>query len=253
LPIEEIEINVSPMERRGALLFRPLVFDQRMEDLLKQFLQSHPLLRGIAIAKKGGLGLFGDPHLNYTIPWGQGEEKRNLKFRISSGSFSQVNLEQNQRLIQTVLQFSEVNKAQKVLDLYSGVGNLTLPLAMGAKEVLGIEENGMAVEDGRFNAERNGTKNVRFIHGRVKNVLKNSIQKPDLIVLDPPRAGCKTIMDQMIRLKPQKIVYVSCEPTTLSRDLRLFSESGYSLQGLNLIDMFPQTYHMEIIGLLQHS
>jgi 23S rRNA (uracil1939-C5)-methyltransferase len=253
LPIEEIEINVSPMERRGALLFRPLVSDQRMEDLLRQFLQSHPILRGIAIAKKGSLGLFGDPHLNYTIPWGQGEEKRNLKFRISSGSFSQVNLEQNQRLIQTVLQFSEGNKGKKVFDLYAGAGNLTLPLALGAKEVFGIEENKMAIEDHRFNAERNGIKNVRLIRGKVEDVLKNLTRKPDLIVLDPPRTGCKTILDQVARLKPQKIVYVSCEPTTFSRDLRLFSDRGYSLQRLSLIDMFPQTYHMEVIGLLQQS
>ncbi|HUL38179.1 MAG TPA: 23S rRNA (uracil(1939)-C(5))-methyltransferase RlmD [Thermodesulfobacteriota bacterium] len=251
LPIEEIEINVSPMEGRGALLFHPLSFDQRMEDFLKHFLQSHPILRGIAIARKDGLRLFGDPHLNFTIPWGQKEKTRNLKFRISSGSFSQVNPEQNQRLIQTVLQFSEENKGESVFDLYAGIGNLTLPLALGAKEVFGIEESKMAVRDGRFNAERNGIKNVRFIQGKVKDVLKNLTRKPDLIVLDPPRTGCKTILDQVVRLKPHKIIYVSCEPTTLSRDLRLFWDRGYSLQRLSLIDMFPQTYHMEIIGLLQ--
>ncbi|HMK52777.1 MAG TPA: 23S rRNA (uracil(1939)-C(5))-methyltransferase RlmD [Thermodesulfobacteriota bacterium] len=253
LPIEEIEINVSPMEGRGTLLFYPLSFDQRMEDFLKHFLQTHPILRGIAIARKDRLRLFGDPHLNFTIPWGQGEEKRNLKFRISSGSFSQVNLEQNQRLVQTVLQFSEGNKGERVFDLYAGAGNLTLPLALGAKEVLGIEENKMAVGDGRFNAERNGIKNVRLIQGKVEDVLKNLTRKPDLIVLDPPRTGCKTILDQVVRLKPQKIIYVSCEPTTLSRDLRLFLDRGYSLQRLSLIDMFPQTYHMEVIGLLQQD
>ena len=253
LPIEEIEISVSPEEEKGVLLFHPLSSDQKMEDFPKQFLQTHPVLRGIAIARKNGFTLFGDPHLNFTIPWNQGEEKGSLRFRISPGSFFQAHLEQNQRLIQTVLQFSEVNKAEKVLDLYAGAGNLTLPLALGAKEVIGIEENGMAVEDGRFNAERNGIKNVRFIRGTVEDILKESAKKPDLIVLDPPRTGCKTILDQVVRLKPQKIVYVSCEPTTLSRDFCLFSDRGYSLRRLSLIDMFPQTYHMEIIGLLQHS
>jgi 23S rRNA (uracil1939-C5)-methyltransferase len=252
-PIEEIEINVSPTERRGTLLFHPLSFDQRREDFLKQFLQNHPILQGIAIARKDGLKLFGDPHLNFTIPWDQGKEKRSLTFRISLGSFSQVNLEQNQRLIQSVLQFSEGNKGERVLDLYAGAGNLTLPLALGAKEVFGIEENKWAVEDSRFNAEKNGIKNVRFIRGKVEEVLKNSTRKPDLIVLDPPRTGCKAILDQVVRLTPQKIVYVSCEPTTFSRDLRLFSDRGYSLQRLSLIDMFPQTYHMEVIGLLQQS
>ena len=78
-------------------------------------------------------------------------------------------------------------------------------------------------------------------------------ENPDCIVLDPPRTGCKTVLDQMVRLKPKKIVYVSCEPTTFSRDLRLFTKKGYSLQKLGLIDMFPQTYHMEVVGLLQQS
>ena len=181
-------------------------------------------------------------------------EKRYLKFRISSGSFSQVNLEQNQTLIQTVLQFADVNKEERVLDLYAGVGNLTLPLAMGAGEILGIEENRTAIEDARFNAERNGINNCEFIHGRVEDVLMRwKREKPDLVVLDPPRTGCKTVLDQVVRLKPKKIVYVSCEPTTFARDVRPFSERGYTLQNLSLIDMFPQTYHMEAIGLLQQS
>ena len=77
--------------------------------------------------------------------------------------------------------------------------------------------------------------------------------RPDQMILDPPRAGCKKVVDQMVRLEPEKIVYVSCEPTTLSRDLRLFCERGYSLRKLCLIDMFPQTYHMEVVALLTQS
>jgi 23S rRNA (uracil1939-C5)-methyltransferase len=253
LPLEDIEITISPEEGKGVLLLHPRSFDRRTEDFSRTVLERHSILRGIAIAKKDGLSLFGDPHLNFTIPRNQGKEKRSLMFRISTGSFLQVNLEQNQRLIQTVLEFSEVNERQKVLDLYAGAGNLTLPLAMGAGEVLGIDENGRAIEDARFNAERNGIQNGNFIHGKVEDVLKGFTKKPDLIVLDPPRTGCKPVLDQVVRLKPQKIVYVSCEPSTFSRDLHLFSERGYSLQGLDLIDMFPQTYHMEVIGLLQPS
>jgi 23S rRNA (uracil1939-C5)-methyltransferase len=146
-----------------------------------------------------------------------------------------------------------VNKEDRVLDLYAGVGNLTLPLAVGAKEVLGIEENRRAMEDACFNSEKNGIRNCEFIPGRVEDVLRHwKREKPDLVVLDPPRKGCKTVLDQVVRLKPKKIVYVSCDPTTFSRDLRLFSERDYSLQKLCLIDMFPQTYHMEVIGLLTH-
>ena len=251
LCMNEIEINVSPDEGRGVLLFHPHSYDQRIEYVVKKFLQSQPLLQGIAITKEDGLRLFGNPTLNFLIPLCQEGEKRNLKFRISPGSFSQINLGQNQTLIRTVLQFAEVNKEEKVLDLYAGIGNLTLPLALKAKEVLGIEENKMAIVDGRFNAETNRIINCDFIHGRVEEVLMGwERERFDLVVLDPPRTGCKTVLDQVVRLKPKKIVYVSCEPTTFSRDLRLFSERGYSLQNLSLIDMFPQTFHMEVVGLL---
>jgi 23S rRNA (uracil1939-C5)-methyltransferase len=251
LCLEEIDINVSPEEGRAMLLIHSHSYDQRVEPFMKELLQGQPILRGIAIAGRNGLNLFGDPPLNLTIPLRQEREKRNLKFRISPGSFSQVNLEQNQTLIQTVLQFSEVKKEDRVLDLYAGAGNLSLPLAMGAKEVLGIEENGMAIEDARFNAEKNGIRNCNFIQTRAEDVfLSWKRERYDLVVVDPPRTGCKTILDQLVRLKPKRIIYASCEPTTFSRDLHLFSEKNYFLQKLTLIDMFPQTYHMEVVGLL---
>ena len=249
--VKEIEINVSPEEGRGIILFHPHSLDRRIESLTKKLLQSDPILRGIATAGGRESNLFGDPVLNFTIPLSQ---ERNLTLRISPGSFSQVNLEQNQALIQIVLQLSEVDQEDRVLDLYAGAGNLTLPLALRAKEVLGIEENRMAFKDARLNAERNGIKNCHFIQGRVEDVLLGwKRETPHVIVLDPPRTGCKTILDRVVGLKPRKIIYVSCEPTTFSRDLHLFSERGYSLQRLSLIDMFPQTYHMEVVGLLQEG
>jgi 23S rRNA (uracil1939-C5)-methyltransferase len=252
--MEEIEINVSPDERKGVLIFHSLSLERMTEKVFGELLQKPALFKGIMIVKKERLNRFGDPTLNFTLPLSQRGDKRDLKFRISSGSFSQINLEQNQTLIQTVLQFSEVKKDDRVLDLYAGVGNLTLPLAAEAKEVWGIEENKMAIEDACFNAEKNGIGNCEFIPGRVEDVLNHwRREKPDIIVLDPPRAGCKSVLDQVVRLKPKKIVYASCDPTTFSRDLRLFYGKGYSLQNLCLIDMFPQTYHMEVIGLLQQT
>jgi 23S rRNA (uracil1939-C5)-methyltransferase len=223
-----------------------------LENFLKEYLQTHPILKGIAIIRKGGPTLLGNPLLNFTIPLNQYGGKRNLKLRTSPESFFQVNLKQNQTLVQMVFQFSDVKEDERVLDLYAGVGNLTLPLAIKAKEIFGVEENRMAVEDARFNAKENRIKNCEWIHGRVEDVLKRwSGERPNLVVLDPPRTGCKTILDQVVRLKPEKIVYVSCEPTRLSRDLRLFFENGYDLQRLGFIDMFPQTYHMEVVALLK--
>jgi 23S rRNA (uracil1939-C5)-methyltransferase len=155
-------------------------------------------------------------------------------------------------LIWTVLSFSEVKEDERVLDLYAGIGNFTLPLAIASKEVWGIEENQVAVKDARLNAKRNEIQNCHFIVGRVEVPLRDWRRgKPHLIVLDPPRTGCKTILEQIVRLKPEKVVYVSCEPTTFSRDVGLFSKAGYSLQKLALVDMFPQTYHMEVVGLLK--
>jgi 23S rRNA (uracil1939-C5)-methyltransferase len=253
-PIEEVEINVSPEEAKGVLLFRSDPRGPRTEQVIKDLLDRQPTLKGVAVTRKDGLRLMGDPTLNFTLPLSREGEERELKLRISAGSFSQVNPEQNQRLVQTVLQFSGANQKDKVFDLYAGGGNLTLALATEAGEVLGIEENRVAFQDGQFSAERNRIKNCHFIRGRIEDILlEQKTESPDLIVLDPPRTGCKTILDLVVRLKPKKIVYVSCEPTTFARDLRRFAEKGYSLQKLSLIDMFPQTYHMETVGLLQQS
>ncbi len=252
-PVKEIEINVSPEEEKAVLILHPRSFHQGFETFLKEFLRDHPMIKGLAFVRKGGFHLFGDPFLNFSIPLSRPGRGKKIRLRTSPKSFFQVNLKQNQTLIETVLNFSEAKGNERVLDLYAGIGNLTLPLAIEAKEVVGVEENRMAVEDGRFNAEENGISHCDFIPGKVEDILKRwEREKPDLVVLDPPRTGSKLITDQVARLKPKRIVYVSCEPTHLSRDLRLFSENGYHLRRLGLIDMFPQTYHMEVVGLLTH-
>lgn len=247
---EEIEINVSPQEGRGILILHPRSSDLRWKPLVKQLLKNHPMLKGIAVSGKRPWALLGDPSLGFTIPLQLGE--RELFLRVSAGTFSQIFLEQNQQLIQTVLEWTNSNRDDRVLDLYAGAGNFTLPLAIHAGEVWGIEENETAIEDARFNAERNGIQNIHVIQGEVEKVLRNwNHRVPNQIVLDPPRAGCKKIVDQIVRLAPEKIVYVSCDPATFARDLHLFHEKGYGLRRIRLIDMFPQTYHMEVVGLLQ--
>jgi len=248
--MEGIEINVSPEEEKGVFILHPFFRNRDSEDFARKFLQNHPILKGIAVVARNGLNLLGDPFLNFTVSLHRPGEKRMLEFRASALSFFQVNPEQNRRLIETVLEFSEVRKNETLLDLYAGIGNFTLPLAAEASTVTGVEENRRAIEDARFNAEKNGVKNCNFLHGKAEAVLKNLSEKPDHVILDPPRTGCKTILDQVVGLKPRRIVYVSCEPTTFSRDIHLFAENGYSLQKLGLIDMFPQTYHMEVVGLL---
>ncbi len=249
---EEVEMSVSPEEGKGVLLLHPLAFAKEMRLFVKELLQDHPILKGITISGKGRFTSIGNPFLTFPVSLDQGGAKRRLSLRASPESFSQVNLEQNQALLRTVLGFSNANESESVLDLYAGIGNFTLPLALAANEVLGIEENKKAVEDARFNIERNGITQCRMKRGRVEEVLKNwNGKEPDLVVLDPPRSGGKEVVNQIVGLKPKRIVYVSCDPTTLARDLRLLSETGYSLQEVSLIDMFPQTYHMEVVALLK--
>ncbi len=250
--MKEIEINVSPEEGKGIFILHPRSPRRGHEDSFRKLLQGSSILKGCAVVTRNGVMRVGDPSLRFTLPIACRQKKGRLTLRASPRSFLQVNLRLNERLVETVLEFSEVKEGEKVLDLYAGIGNFTLPLATRAGEVVGIEENGTAVEDGRFNAEQNGIKNCRFQHGRVEDLLKHRpMAEPDLVVLDPPRAGCKEITDRIVALKPKRIVYASCAPATFARDLRSFREGGYCLQRLALFDMFPQTYHMEVVGLLQ--
>jgi len=249
--MEEIEINVSPEEGKGIFILHPRSLPEGWEDFLEQFFRACSILKGCAIVRKSVLSIIGDSSLNFAIPTNRYREGRRLMLRTSPLSFFQVNLRENEKLIQTVLEFSDVKDDERVLDLYAGIGNFTFPLALRAKEVVGIEESRSAVEDARFNIEDNRIRNCDFRQGRVEDLLKHWVTStPDLVVLDPPRTGCKKITDQIVTLKPKRIVYASCEPSTFARDLRLFSEKGYHLQRLRLIDMFPQTYHMEVVGLL---
>ena len=249
--LKEIEIRVSPDEGRGVLILQPLSFQQEMKRFARELLRSYPMLKGVAIA--GGKGFFslGETFLTFSVLLDRQGEARRSKLRASPGSFFQVNLEQNQALIQAVLQFGEVKEGERVLDLYAGIGNFSVPLAFRAGEVIGVEENRAAVEDARFNAKENQINRFEFLPGKTEEVLEHwAKEKPDLVVLDPPRAGGKRIVDLISRWGPKRIVYVSCDPATLARDLRLFSEKGYSLQTIRLIDMFPQTYHTEAVALL---
>ena len=250
-PVEEVEVNVSPEEGRGILVLHPFPAAPKIEKELPDFLRHHPLLKGVAVARKGKLDLFGETDLTFTVCFPKNGQSRNVRLRTSPASFFQIHPEQNQNLVQTVIELGALKDGERLLDLYAGIGNLTLPLASTTRDVTGIEENRTAVMDARNNARANGMEGCRFICGKVEEVLKSaSLKKPDVILLDPPRSGCKEAVAHIVALRPKRIVYVSCDPATFSRDLRLFGESGYTLERLTLIDLFPQTYHMEIVGLL---
>ncbi len=250
--LNEVEINASPEEGKSALLLHSSRLLRGAEREARHFLEHHPMIKGMTLITKERTLRLGDPTLNITVSFQRYGHQRTLNLRASLGAFFQVNLEQNQNLVQTVLKFSDLKGEEKLLDFYSGIGNLTLPLAMEAKETLGIEENKTAVEDARWNARRNGISRCRFVRARVEEALKTlQGSHPDVVILDPPRMGSKVLGTYLDQLHPKKVIYVSCDPTTLARDLRFFSEKGFRLQQVQLLDFFPQSYHMEIVALLR--
>lgn len=173
--------------------------------------------------------------------------------------FLQVNPEQNQALIQTVLDFAFGNaepafsKRKRVVELYSGSGNLTFPLAERVGEVTAVEENAEAVRKAEAEAVSSGISNIEWITGTAEWGLKGIYRKKeqvDLLVLDPPRRGAKEILDLIPLIRPRMMIYVSCDPVTLARDLNLLLRRHFRLEKIQPIDMFPQTYHIESVSQL---
>ena len=174
-----------------------------------------------------------------------------LNFHISPRSFFQVNTRQAERLYEQALAYADLHGTETVIDAYCGTGTITLFLAQKARKVYGIEIVQPAILDARKNARDNHIKNAEFIVGDATTVMpalyKQGI-RPDVVVVDPPRAGCtETVLRTFANMKPQRIVYVSCNPATLARDLAILKELGYLAQEVQPVDLFPQTSHVECL------
>jgi 23S rRNA (uracil1939-C5)-methyltransferase len=184
---------------------------------------------------------------------GQGwieEELSGLMFKVSPASFFQVNPSQAEALYAKVGEFAELRGTETVLDAYSGVGTLSLILANSAKAVIGIESNDAAVNDAKENAEKNQICNAHFLSGRAEEKIAE-LEEIDVAILNPPRIGCeRSLLEAIAEKKPQKILYVSCDPATLARDLNILIQKGYRLTAVQPFDMFPQTMHVETVALL---
>lgn len=198
-----------------------------------------------------------------------GEE---VTFRISPLSFYQVNPRQTERLYSIALDFAGLTGSEVVWDLYCGVGTISLFLARHARAVYGVEIIPQAVENARENAQRNHIANARFYTGKAEEVLPDyvagrgyfadaaeaaAVEDPgqvDVIVVDPPRKGCDAkCLETMLEIGPERIVYVSCDPATMARDLRILADGGYELQRVRPVDQFPQTVHVETVVLLSRE
>ena len=180
---------------------------------------------------------------------------RGITFSISPLSFYQVNPVQTEKLYSLALAYAGLTGTETVWDLYCGIGTISLFLAEDARQVYGVEIVAQAVEDARENAEKNGICNAQFLVGKAEEVLPEKYEKEgiaaDVIVVDPPRKGCDgACLETMIRMAPEKIVYVSCDSATLARDLRVLCDGGYEVKRCRAVDMFPMTVHVETCVLL---
>ncbi|AHG21234.1 23S rRNA methyltransferase [Chania multitudinisentens RB-25] len=175
-----------------------------------------------------------------------------LRLDFSPRDFIQVNGAVNQQMVAQALEWLEINPNDRILDLFCGMGNFTLPLARRAKAVVGIEGVATLVANGQYNAHKNLLSNVSFFH---QNLEEDVAQQPwaaqgfDKVMLDPARAGAAGVMSHIVKLAPKRVVYVSCNPTTLARDSKVLLDAGYCLARVRMLDMFPHTGHLESMAL----
>jgi len=179
------------------------------------------------------------------------------QFSISASSFFQTNVAQAEKLYGVVKQFGDFRAGDVVFDLYSGTGSIAFFISDAVKEVVGIESVESAIRDAEKNARENGISNCRFLHGDLKERLTEDKEwmsahaEPDAMVIDPPRNGMHPkVTDEILKIEPQRIVYISCNPATQARDVKLLCAEKYKIVKIQPIDMFPHTFHIESVALL---
>lgn len=202
---------------------------------------------------------------SYEILWGQGyitDYIGNVKYQISPLSFYQVNPVQTEKLYGLALEYADLKGDETVWDLYCGIGTISLFLAQKAKQVYGVEIVPQAIDDAKENAKINAIDNAEFFAGKAEEVLpeyyaeyerehNGETAHADVIVVDPPRKGCdETLLETIVKMQPEKVVYVSCDSATLARDLKYLCANGYEIKMCRGVDQFPQSVHVETVCLL---
>jgi len=246
-PVEQLELVVGDQED-------PVVFAGKAggkfarddDSTSSHFLKAHREI--------GGLILFGR---GWRRSWGQGKVlirlAEDLALQIDAELFSQVNSEGNLQLARELLAWGGFHPGDRVLELYCGAGNFTLPIARRTAEVIAVEGAPLAIQSGKLSAQRNGIENIRWIHSAVPAALaqlKRRREKFSQLVLDPPRAGAKGLEAELASLGAAKLLYVSCDPATLARDLAALAKHGYRLRTIQPVDLFPHSFHVETLALM---
>lgn len=226
------------------------------EELIGALRSLSPKITGVIlnINKKRTNLVLGDK--NVTL-WGKdrlSDTLCGLSYEISPHSFFQVNPHQTEKLYNTAIDFADISDKDTVMDIYCGIGTISLTAAKRAKAVIGVEIVPQAIENAGENAKRNDVENAEFYCSAAEDIVPDLIangQRPDVVILDPPRKGSdEKTLSAIVSANPERIVYVSCNPATLARDAKFLTEKGYKLEKATAVDMFPHTTHVETVALL---
>ena len=233
---------------------RPKIF--RVEQLIERLTEAFPAIKSIMqnINDQPGNAIFGR---EFRTLYGQDfitDSMLGKQFQIAAPAFYQVNTEMAEKLYQTAFDFADFKKEDIVLDAYSGIGTIGLSLADQVQQVYGVEVIPEAVENSQRNAELNGITNASYVCTPAEKAIQTWLDqgiKADVILVDPPRKGLiESFITSSVSMEPQRIVYISCNPATMARDIKLYQELGYELKKVQPVDLFPQTHHVEAVSLL---
>ena len=239
--VDEIEV-VRDGEREVQVAYLKRPADQ--EDLRRaaHVLESDPMLAGVVLRNGPVRATIGDPAVRFEI-------EPELSIELDADLFSQVNRAQNQRMVAAVMEMAAISGGTALLDLFCGAGNFSLPAARRGARVTGVDEEAGAIAAANRNAARLKFADAQFIAmkaSQTANFLHRARYRPAVVILDPPRTGALDLMEPIVKLRVPRVIYVSCDVTTLARDLRVLGAAGYRLAEVRAFDFFPNTHHVEI-------
>ncbi len=245
--VSQIDLSIGSDDRLRAIVHYSGRDILELTSLLRSLAEKHGFAVGIQVEHKDSLRMIcGDEDLTISV------DQPEIFLNYAAGGFAQINLKQNQKLVDYVVSAADLQGAERVLDLYCGMGNFSLPLARRSKFVVGVENYAQSIKMARRNAETNKINNAEFHVLPAERSFLSFREKFDLLVLDPPRAGAYSVV-KLLQQKPiSKIIYVSCDPQTLARDLKFLLGIGYIIISSQAYDMFPQTHHVESVTVLKY-
>ena len=239
--LDEVEVVASGAHEIVTAMMRKAPSSAEI-DRARQILEEDPSLQGIILTSSRVREVIGDAAIAINVEDG-------LDLVVDADLFSQVNHSQNRKLVATVMEMASIQPEMRVLDIFCGAGNLSLPAARRGAIVNGIDADELAIAAATKNSQRLGLAATTFIAGKALeavNFLTRAKYRPQVAILDPPRTGAADLMEPIVKMHPQGVIYVSCDVSTLARDLRVLIEAGYRAHRFAAFDFFPNTHHVEI-------